>query len=36
MDLLGYYGLEPRIPLMPLSETQKRELKQILHKEGII
>ena len=36
MDILGYYGLEPRIPLLPLSETQKCELRQILFDEGII
>lgn len=30
MDLLGFYGGEPRIPLLPLNEKDKEQLKTIL------
>lgn len=30
MDLSGYFGGTPRLPLLPLTETQKREVEQIL------
>ena len=30
MDMLGYYGGPPRLPLMPLDEGGKRELREIL------
>jgi len=36
MDLLGYYGGNPRIPLLPLSDKQKVELKVVLEKEGLL
>lgn len=36
MDLLGYYGGNPRIPLLPLSDEQKAGLKAILEKEGLL
>jgi 4-hydroxy-2-oxoglutarate aldolase len=36
MDLLGYYGGNPRLPLEPLSEAQIIELKMILKKASII
>ncbi|NWG27072.1 MAG: dihydrodipicolinate synthase family protein [Ignavibacteriaceae bacterium] len=36
MDLLGYYGGNPRLPLEPLSEAQVIELKMILKKASII
>lgn len=36
MDLLGYYGGLPRLPLEPLSEAQTIELKMILKKASII
>lgn len=36
MDLLGYYGGYPRIPLIGLNEEQKRELRINLKKEGLI
>ncbi|RKL62600.1 dihydrodipicolinate synthase family protein [Thermoanaerobacteraceae bacterium SP2] len=36
MDLLGYYGMEPRIPLMPLSKEQIEEIKYIFQEEGFL
>lgn len=36
MDLLGYYGGSPRIPLLPLNDKQKAELKAVLEKEGLL
>ena len=36
MDLLGYYGGNPRIPLLPLNDQQKAELKAVLEKEGLL
>jgi 4-hydroxy-2-oxoglutarate aldolase len=36
MDLLGYYGGNPRLPLEPLSEAQQIELKMILKKASLI
>ena len=36
MDLLGYYGGNPRLPLEPLSEAQIIELKMILKKASLI
>lgn len=36
MDLLGYYGGDPRIPLLPLTEAEKAELKDNMKKEGLI
>ena len=36
MDLLGYYGGNPRLPLEPLSEAQLIELKMILIKASLI
>lgn len=36
MDLFGYYGGNPRIPLSPLSDEQKAELKVVLEKEGLL
>jgi len=36
MDLLGYYGGNPRIPLLPLGDEQKAELKAVLEKEGLL
>jgi 4-hydroxy-2-oxoglutarate aldolase len=35
MDLLGYYGCEPRIPLMPLSNNEKNNIKDILISYGL-
>ncbi|MEW6005419.1 MAG: dihydrodipicolinate synthase family protein [Stygiobacter sp.] len=36
MDLLGYYGGEPRIPLLPLNEKDKEQLKHILIQTEIL
>jgi len=36
MDLLGYYGGTPRIPLLPLNNRQKVELKVVFEKEEIL
>jgi 4-hydroxy-2-oxoglutarate aldolase len=36
MDLLGYYGGDPRIPLFPLNDERKAELKDVLKKEGLL
>jgi 4-hydroxy-2-oxoglutarate aldolase len=36
MDLLGYFGGDPRIPLLPLNDEQKAELKAVLEKEGLL
>ena len=36
MDLLGYFGGEPRIPLLPLTDEQKRELEESMKKEQLL
>lgn len=36
MDLLGYFGGDPRIPLLPLGDKEKEELKTVLQKEGLL
>ncbi|NNG67849.1 dihydrodipicolinate synthase family protein [Caldanaerobacter subterraneus] len=36
MNWLGYYGMEPRLPLLPLSETEIEEIRKILKEEGLI
>lgn len=36
MDLLGYFGGDPRNPLLPLTEAEKAELKSDMQKEGLI
>jgi 4-hydroxy-2-oxoglutarate aldolase len=36
MDLLGYYGMEPRIPLLPLTEEEREELQTVLRDEGFL
>ena len=36
MDLLGYFGGDPRLPVPPLSVEKKAELKAVLQKEGIV
>jgi 4-hydroxy-2-oxoglutarate aldolase len=32
MDMLGYFGGEPRSPLLPASEKEKQEIREILEK----
>ena len=36
MDLLGYYGGDPRIPLLPLTEMEKIELAKNIKNEGLM
>ena len=36
LDLLGYYGGEPRSPLLPLDESEKEEMKGILKKSRLM
>jgi 4-hydroxy-2-oxoglutarate aldolase len=36
MDLLGYFGGDPRLPVPPLSEEKKADLKAVLQKEGLV
>ena len=36
MNLLGYRGMEPRLPLSPLPETEAEALKAVLTEEGFI
>jgi 4-hydroxy-2-oxoglutarate aldolase len=35
MDMLGYYGGPPRLPLRPLDEQRSRELRSILRQAGL-
>ena len=36
MDLLGYYGGSPRLPLLPLGDKPKAELKAVLEAGGLL
>ncbi len=36
MDMMGYFGGNPRLPLVPLNEAQLIELKMILKKASLI
>jgi 4-hydroxy-2-oxoglutarate aldolase len=36
MDMMGYFGGNPRLPLEPLNEAQLIELKMILKKASLI
>lgn len=36
MDILGYFGREPRIPLLPLKENEVEEMRKILKEEGLL
>lgn len=36
MDVLGYYGGDPRIPVLPLNDKEKTDLKAVLAKEGLL
>ncbi len=36
MDMLGYFGGDPRLPLLPSSEQERSEIKQILKKAGLL
>jgi 4-hydroxy-2-oxoglutarate aldolase len=36
MDMLGYFGGEPRPPLLPASEKDKSEIREILTTAGLL
>jgi 4-hydroxy-2-oxoglutarate aldolase len=36
MDLLGYYGGLPRLPLTGMADSDKQQLKAVLQKEGLL
>jgi len=36
MDLLGYYGGPPRLPLVAIADSDKRQLEAVLRKEGLL
>jgi len=36
MDLLGYYGGNPRVPVLPMNDKAKAELKAVLEKERLL
>jgi 4-hydroxy-2-oxoglutarate aldolase len=36
MDMLGYFGGDPRLPLQPASEKEKSEIEAILKKAGLL
>jgi 4-hydroxy-2-oxoglutarate aldolase len=36
MDLLGYYGGPPRLPLVSLADSDRRQLEAVLKKEGLL
>jgi 4-hydroxy-2-oxoglutarate aldolase len=36
MDMLGYFGGEPRLPLLPCSEKEKSEIREILKKAELL
>ena len=36
MDMLGYFGGDPRPPLLPATEKERSEIKEILQKAGLL
>ncbi len=36
MDMLGYYGGEPRRPMLPLGEAERAELRAIIARDGFL
>jgi len=36
LDMLDYFGGEPRLPLLPVTEAEKREIGKILKKSELI
>jgi dihydrodipicolinate synthase/N-acetylneuraminate lyase len=36
MELNGFYGGEPRLPLLPLNVEQKRQLAQAVEESGVL
>ena len=36
MDMLGYFGGDPRLPLLPASEQERSEIREILQKAELL
>ena len=36
MDLLGYYGGAPRLPLLPLEQAAREDIRNILTEAGLL
>jgi 4-hydroxy-2-oxoglutarate aldolase len=36
LDMLGFFGGDPRLPLLPASESERGEIREILKKAGLI
>jgi len=36
LDMLGYFGGEPRLPLLPVTEDEKKEIRKILERAELI
>jgi dihydrodipicolinate synthase/N-acetylneuraminate lyase len=36
MDMLGYFGGDPRLPLLPSSERERSEIEAILKKADLL
>jgi 4-hydroxy-2-oxoglutarate aldolase len=36
MDIMGYFGGEPRLPLLPLTEKSRNEIEAVISREGNI
>lgn len=36
LDMLGYFGGDPRLPLLPASEKERGEIREILKKAGLL
>ncbi len=36
MDMLGYFGGDPRLPLLPSSQKERSEIKAILKKADLL
>jgi 4-hydroxy-2-oxoglutarate aldolase len=36
LDMVGYFGGDPRLPLLPSSQRDKSEIKEILQKAGLL
>jgi 4-hydroxy-2-oxoglutarate aldolase len=36
LDMLGYFGGDPRPPLLPASEKERGEIREILKKAGLL
>jgi dihydrodipicolinate synthase/N-acetylneuraminate lyase len=36
MDMRGYFGGDPRLPLLPSSEQERSEIEAVLKKAGLL